>query len=35
VRTLFSWPVRVYDRAYRLVHRLDRPMAEVGPVSET
>jgi hypothetical protein len=25
------WPVALYDRAYRLWHRLDRPATEVGP----
>ncbi len=30
-RPLFRWPVRIYDRAYRRVHGLDRPAARVGP----
>jgi hypothetical protein len=27
----YRWAVLLYDRAYRLAHGLDRPMAQVGP----
>jgi YkoP-like protein len=30
-RRPYRWAVMVYDRAYRLVHGLDRPPAQVGP----
>jgi hypothetical protein len=31
VRYQYRWAVLLYDRAYRLVHGLDRPPAQVGP----
>src|SRR5256884_9956650 len=31
VQTWYRWAVVLYDRAYRVVHGLDRPPAQVGP----